>query len=78
MLLFCCRLGDYSILMTGKGGETKMTKVNATEMRNVNGGATVKYYCSRCKKNLTFSSWLSIFAYAKLALHQGGIGCKRK
>ena len=55
-----------------------MTKVNAMEMRNVNGGATVKYYCSRCKKNLTFSSWLSIFAYAKLALHQGGIGCKRK
>ena len=54
-----------------------MKKLNTMEMRNVEGGATVKYYCSRCKKNLKFTSFLSIFAYAKLALHQGGVGCKR-
>ena len=55
-----------------------MTKVNAMEMRNVEGGASVPYYCSRCKQNLVFTAKWSLFAYAKLALHQGGIGCKKK
>lgn len=57
-----------------------MTRVNCNEMREVFAGRTysVEYHCKRCNKDLVFTAKWSLFAYAKLALHQGGIGCKKK
>ena len=44
-----------------RGGETKMTKVNAMDMRNIEGGAK----CPGCKKNCMFGTlWFhKIFCY---------------
>lgn len=55
-----------------------MRKMDVFEMKTTHGGASVEFYCPKCDKNCVFSAWLSIFAYAQLALHQGGIGCKKK